>query len=94
MDLLSIMYESQTINDTAYEGDLIVEINRTTSEIVWNWSCWDHFDLSQNCSECIQMPSFRLPRDWTHINSIAYNDSEDTIIINSRNLDQCLEHYD
>lgn len=90
-NILALTFENRKYQDSYYEGDRIIEINRTTNEVTWNWSVWDHFDPSNNCSECINYISFRGSLDWTHMNALSFNKSENTIITSIRNLNTIMK---
>jgi hypothetical protein len=94
-----------TIHEKGMFPDTVVEVKRTgrtTGEVVWHWSAWDHliqdFDPSkENYGKVAEHPE-RLdvnlnprPRsDWMHTNSIDYNPILDQIIINPRSFNEFL----
>ena len=94
-----------TIHQKGMFPDTIVEVKRTgrtTGEIVWRWSAWDHliqdFDPSKpnygNVADHPERLDVNLnprPRsDWMHTNSIDYNPNLDQIIINPRSFNEFL----
>lgn len=81
--------------------DTVVEVDRESSEIVWQWRTWDH--LVQNYNPTL--PNYgsiaahpervnvnyigqRFGSDWQHVNSIDYNAQLDQIVISVRNLNE------
>ena len=84
-----------TINADRY-SEMIIEVDPSTSQIVWEWHAWDH--LIQDIDP--SLPSYGIisehPKrininyafdgtdpDWLHANSLDYNSDLDQIIINS-----------
>ena len=83
------------INADRY-SEMILEVNPSTSQIVWEWHAWDHLiqDTDPNLLNygTISEHSRRIninyafdgtDPDWLHANSIDYNADLDQIIINS-----------
>ena len=77
-------------------SEMILEVNPSTSQIVWEWHAWDHLiqDTDSNllCYGTISEHPKRIninyaydgtDPDWLHANSIDYNANLDQIIINS-----------
>ena len=77
-------------------SEMIIEVNPSTSQIVWEWHAWDHLiqDTDSNllCYGTISEHPKRIninyaydgtDPDWLHANSIDYNADLDQIIINS-----------
>ena len=78
--------------------DIMIEIDTSTSQIVWQWSAWDHLiqdvdSLLPNYGVISNNPqrmdvnklgTYGNPNgsDWLHANSIDYNADLDQIIIN------------
>ena len=75
-------------NELPWEGDRIVEINPNSNEIVWSWSVFDHYNmidydtLGGYWNSALEY----LKYDWTHCNSLFYDDSESSIYLSSRHL--------
>jgi hypothetical protein len=76
-------------------SEMIIEVNPSTSQIVWEWHAWDHLiqDTDSNllCYGTISEHPKRIninyaydgtDPDWLHANSIDYNANLDQIIIN------------
>ncbi len=86
--------------DSVIWSEHIIEIDPTTNQIVWEWWLWDHivqdFDNTKNNygivadhPELMDMNFHGLVSnvgldDWIHANSIAYNETLDQIVMNSR----------
>ncbi len=58
--------------------DMIVEIDRSTGEIVAKWDMNDIFDPERNRLWIEQV------NDWFHLNSIQYDSSDNTLLISSK----------
>ena len=71
-------------------GDLLIEWNPETNEIVWSMSTFDIYDINDydifggNWNEAASgiYPVY----DWTHLNAIEYNAEQNAIYISSRHL--------
>ncbi|MBU0674257.1 MAG: aryl-sulfate sulfotransferase [Proteobacteria bacterium] len=75
--------------------DSIIEVDPSTSEIVWQWQVWDHLVQEEDATkanygvvaqhpELIDLNSSDNPMgsaDWTHFNSVAYVEADDRILI-------------
>ena len=75
-------------NELPWEGDRIIEINPNSNEIVWSWSVFDHYNmvdydtLGGYWNSALQY----LKYDWTHCNSLFYDDNDGSIYLSSRHL--------
>ena len=78
--------------------DIIVEIDRSNGEWVWQWDVWDHLaqdvdaDLP-NYGGISQHPrridiNYRPDSDWMHTNSVHYHPELDQIIISVREFSE------
>ena len=63
----------------ASDSDHIIEFDRKKSKIVREWDLTKHLDVSRN-----DLNFFR-PRDWLHMNGLAYNPSDNSIIVSGKN---------
>jgi hypothetical protein len=82
--------------------DHIIEVeptNATGGDIVWEWHAWDHliqdYDPTKaNYGDVASHPELvdinfvggRGRADWTHINSVAYNEEFDQILLSTHNF--------
>ena len=72
-------------------SEIIVEIDRSNSELVWQWDVWDHlaqdFDANlPNYGQISQRPgridiNYRRESDWLHVNAVHYHPELDQIVI-------------
>ena len=63
----------------ASDSDHIIEFDRKKSKIVREWDLTKHLDVSRN-----DLNFFR-PRDWLHMNGLAYNPRDNSIIVSGKN---------
>lgn len=86
-------WRSYNRKDAKILGDVLVEFNPKTQEIVSTWNSWEHLDINKFCSVA-------LLKDWTHFNTVRelppnkwYDQGDQrfkpgNLLINPRNLDQ------
>ncbi|MBT4283450.1 MAG: T9SS type A sorting domain-containing protein [Candidatus Marinimicrobia bacterium] len=69
-------------------GDKLVEWDKTTKEVVWSWSVFDHFNMMDydqfggSWNQAYQ----DLHYDWTHVNAVIFDEEESAIYISTRHL--------
>ena len=68
--------------ETNIIGDTIIELN-DAHEVLWSWNTFDHLTPDTTGWDPEKVPVF----DWTHINSVDYDEPSDTLIANARNTD-------
>ncbi len=80
--------------------DKVVEIKptgKTTGEVVWEWSSWDHRTanpkdnpelLDENHSSL--KTKRQMYEDWTHINSVSYNAELDQIVLGVKHFSEII----
>ena len=112
--ILAIAWELQTLEDCEAAGrdvstltqakmwpDIIIEIDPTTDEIIWEWRAWDHliqdFDSTKNNYGVIadhpELIDVNYGRedghpDWMHANAIDYNAEFDQILLSVPYFDE------
>jgi hypothetical protein len=84
-------------------GEIVVEVDPVTSEIVWEWHLWDHLiqDFDPNVAnhgvvadhpERLNLnykdPELILEPNWWHVNAVAYNAELDQIVLSSRRFSE------
>lgn len=82
----------KTFNGTMAEGiwpDMICEFDQN-GDVVWEWHVWDHvgtgkdqFDINHFLPDTVEGNLYKYP-DWTHFNSVRYNEKTDQIAFSSR----------
>jgi hypothetical protein len=77
-NVLTILYETRGPLD--WLGDVFVEFDRNTNEIVWSWSVWAYFSTADFDPE--------EDTDWTHANAVVYNPDDDSVYISCRHLNR------
>jgi len=87
------------LDDDGLYSDTILEINPSSGEIVWKWGVWDHLIQEQNSNkpdygtisdhpEKIDLNYSTTHPDYTHFNSVDYNEELDQILISCRNYNE------
>ncbi len=66
---------------TTVLGDVVVDLDATWQP-VWVWNAFDHLDVNRH--------PFNFP-DWTHGNSIAYDTSDESLIVSLRHQNWVLK---
>jgi arylsulfate sulfotransferase len=69
-------------------GDVIVEVDRKTGAVVWEWRAFDHMDPFRIGYETFsgywERRGFPGVIDWSHANNLRYDESDDSIVVNFR----------
>ena len=69
-------------------GDVIVEFDRKTGEIVWKWHAFEHMDPFRIGYETFSpywiRRGFPDMVDWSHANNLLYDETDDSVIVNFR----------
>ena len=86
-------YEDYIENGIGYDwkGEKIVELDKDTGDIVWEWSAFDYFsldDFDYLAGHWETAWNNNLQFDWIHFNALAYNDAENALYVSSRHLDR------
>jgi len=81
--------ENAPRRDQMVMGDVIVEFERATGEIVWEWRAFDHMDpfrigYDTFLSNYWVRRGFPETADWSHANNLLYDERDDSILINFR----------
>jgi arylsulfotransferase ASST len=73
--------------------DKVVEVDPTTSQVVWEWRTWDH--LLPPGAAASDHPELVDPRfaatpsvDWTHANAVFYNAALNQVLLSVRNFSE------
>ncbi len=86
---LSLGYHADGVTpEFIWEGDRIVEWDKETKEIVWEWSTFDHFSMQDydELGGTWYEAMGQLRYDWTHTNAIWFDEIEEAIYISVRHL--------
>ena len=69
-------------------GDVIIEFERDTGKIVWEWKAFDHMDPFRIGYETFRnywvRRGFPDTLDWSHANNLLYDAADDSLIVNFR----------
>ena len=72
-------------------ADGILEVNPITRKIIWVWKAGDHLSTDDFCPLHFNPPNSDDYYDWTHSNTIIYQEEESAVYLNVRNLDRILK---
>ena len=79
-------------NEFTWRGTKIVEWDDLSTEEIWSWSPFDHFDMNDYDSlegrwwSPINGSSYGMVFDWNHVNAFHFDETESAVYISSRNL--------
>ncbi len=69
-------------------GDVIVEFEKETGKVVWEWHAFDHMDPFRIGYETFfpfwSRRGFPDTIDWSHANNLLYDESDDSVVVNFR----------
>jgi hypothetical protein len=65
-------------------GDRIVEFDRATGAIVFDWSTHDYYSLLDFDATVMSAPRANGTYDWTHANAVIYDQATQTVHFSSR----------
>jgi len=83
------MYVSQVGEEANVVGDVLVEIDQHGEE-VWSWSTFDHLDTARFPSAMSWKPDRHGDLDWTHGNSVWYDQDSGLLLVSLRHQSQVL----
>ena len=68
-----------------WQGDRFIEIN-SSGEIVWDWNTFEEISLNEYNPLYAQIYNGVLDLDWTHSNSVFYDENTESVYVSIRNL--------
>jgi hypothetical protein len=80
---LTLGSETRTVDGEEVRGDTIIELD-SSGAVVWEWSSFDHLDTSRYPGELATAPARSGGTDWTHSNSVSYDEGADEILMSIR----------
>ncbi|KPA13040.1 Arylsulfotransferase [Candidatus Magnetomorum sp. HK-1] len=94
-DALAAGRKPRYLSDEGLYSDMILEVNPSSGEIVWQWRVWDHLIQDQNSNkdaygivadhpEKIDLNYTTKYPDYNHFNSVDYNEELDQILISCK----------
>ncbi|MDE0524516.1 MAG: aryl-sulfate sulfotransferase [Boseongicola sp.] len=82
--------------DREIVGDMVVEFT-PEGEVVWSWDSFDHPDPDRIGHDALDaywhVRGFPGAADWTHGNGVAYDESDDSVLVSLR-LQDCILKID
>ena len=72
-------------DEIPWQGDTFREFDQDGNEI-WSWNTFDYFDSTEYNPYYVQTYSGNYEMDWTHSNSVAYDENTESVFVSIRNL--------
>ena len=90
--------QAPAASNVRIDADVIIEIDRSNSELAWQWDVWDHLAQDVDASLPNYGPISQHPRridinyqqdsDWMHTNAVHYHPEWDQIVISVREFSE------
>ncbi|MCP4182616.1 MAG: DUF1566 domain-containing protein, partial [Hyphomicrobiales bacterium] len=80
---LVLATETMDSGDDTLAGDNIKEMD-AAGNIVWEWSSFDHLDITRFPSALATSETMSGALDWSHSNALFYIEEDDAVILSSR----------
>ena len=78
--------------DLPFRADAIREVDPVTGKTVWEWRTGDHLSAADFCPWHItQGTTITGLYDWTHANTIVFQEKENAVYLNLRHLDRLVK---
>ena len=77
--------DSFSIFPGPWQGDRFIEIN-SSEELIWEWNTFDEISLNEYNPLYAQSFNGVNELDWTHSNSVFYDDNTENVYVSIRNL--------
>jgi len=78
-------------SDYDWKGEVIIEWDQNTGEIIWEWNVFDYFNIDDFDymaghweTACNSADSY----DWIHFNALLFDETENVLYVSSRHLDR------
>ncbi len=82
--MFTLSAEKRTIDGEDVRGDTVVELD-SRGNVVWTWSSFQHLDTTRYPGELARAQARTGGgTDWTHANSVTYDEESDDILISVR----------
>ena len=91
--LYNLWIYTETGSDYPWQGAKIVEWNKDTNEIIWEWNPFDteygySLDDFDYKADHWQAANDVTTYDWLHFNALAFDSSDNAVYVSSRHLDR------
>ena len=73
-----------------WQGDIFRELN-SAGEIIWDWNTFDHIDSTEYNPYYVQVYTGQYEMDWTHSNSVYYDETTNSVFVSIRNLSRIIK---
>lgn len=77
-----------------WRSDRIVEFDRKTNEIVWEWNEFDYLSTLDFDETTMLEPTGDGDYNWTHTNAAIYNEADNSVYLSCRHLNRivCIDY--
>jgi len=72
-------------NEIPWQGDIFREFDAEGNEL-WNWNTFDYYELNEYNPYYIEVFTGWGDMDWTHSNSVFFDENSQSVFISARNL--------
>ena len=72
-------------DEIPWQGDIFREFDQEGNEI-WSWNTFDYYGLTEYNPYYVETYTGSYEMDWTHSNSVFYDNSSESVFVSSRNL--------
>ena len=77
--------DSDFPDEIPWKGDRFLEVDQA-GNIIWEWNTFDYLSINEYNPSWINLYASTGTFDWTHSNSVYYNESNNTVYVSIRNL--------
>lgn len=89
--VLALDWEWQQFGPITYEGDALVLMDRSSGDVIWRWSIFDHFDpITTPTPESANAGLSGVGVDWSHSNAATWDEARGLIWVSVRHFDSLL----
>lgn len=72
-------------DEIPWQGDIFRELDAEGNEL-WSWNTFDYYELNEYNPYYVEVFTGQTNMDWTHSNSVFYDENSQSIFISARNL--------
>jgi len=72
-------------DEIPWQGDIFTELDTEGNEL-WSWNTFDYFDSTEYNPYYAQIYTGSYEMDWTHSNSVFYDENTESVFVSIRNL--------
>ncbi len=72
-------------DEIPWQGDIFRELD-SEGDVIWSWNTFDYFDSTEYNPYYAQTYTGDYEMDWTHSNSVFYDENSQSVFVSIRNL--------